>query len=129
MQCTVALLSSEAEYYAISEAAKEIKFVSQILISMGIKIEFPIIVHVDYVGAIFMSENVSATSHTQHVDARYHCVSEFIEEGFIKIIFVKSSENKAEIFTKNINGDTYDAHINSYVINRNMVEKKNDKGD
>jgi hypothetical protein len=110
LQRTVAVSSTEAEYYAISEAAKDIKFVAQILQSMGIKISMPIIVHVDNVGAIFMAENASATQRTKHVDVRYHFVREFIEEGFIKIIFVKTVNNTADIFTKNVSGELYEKH-------------------
>ena len=43
-QKTISLSSSEAEYYALSEAAKEIKFIVQILNSIGIKIKMPIVV-------------------------------------------------------------------------------------
>jgi len=94
LQASVSLSSSEAEYYALSEAAKEIKFVAQLLRTIGVEPELPITVHVDNVGAIFMSENVSATSRTRHVDARYHFVREFIEEGQIKIVFVKQQKTK-----------------------------------
>ena len=38
---------------------------------VGMKIAFPIIVYVANVGAIFMAENVNATSWTQHIDALY----------------------------------------------------------
>jgi hypothetical protein len=41
---SVSLSSNEAQYYALSEAAKEIKFVVQILLSMGIPVQLPIIV-------------------------------------------------------------------------------------
>jgi hypothetical protein len=58
------------EYYALSEAAKEIEFVAQILLTMGIPVRLPISVRVDNVGAIFMSENVSASSRTKQVDIR-----------------------------------------------------------
>ncbi len=118
LQKSVSLSSSEAEYYALSEAAKEIKFVVQILTSIGIQVKTPIVVHVDNVGAIFMSENVSATQRTKHVDARYHYVREFIEEGFIKIIFVKTEENKSDIFTKNVNQQIYEKHVEDYIMSK-----------
>ena len=102
LQRTVALSSTEAEYYALSEAAKEIKFLVQVMESMGIQLQFPIIVNVDNVGTIFMAENNTATSRTRHVDARYHFVREFIEEGYIKIIFVQK-ENKSDGFTEKCN--------------------------
>ena len=55
-QQSVTLSSAEAEYVSLSESAKEIKFVYQILTTMDIKVKTPIIVNVDNIGAIFMSE-------------------------------------------------------------------------
>jgi hypothetical protein len=76
-----------------------------VLESLGIKVETPIIVKVDNVGAIFMADNVIAMSHTKHIDTQYLFVREFVEEGFIKVIFVKTAENKSDMFTKNVSGD------------------------
>ena len=121
LQKTVSLSSTEAEYYALSEASKEIKFIVQVLLSIDIKVKLPVIVHVDNIGAIFMSENNTATSRTKHIDARYHFVREFIEDGFIKIIFVKSEDNQADIFTKNVNGDIYDKHLKECIIEENKI--------
>jgi hypothetical protein len=55
-------LRAEAEFVALWEAAKDIKFMAQVLESRGIKVELPIVVRVDNVGAILMSANVSTTS-------------------------------------------------------------------
>jgi hypothetical protein len=83
-QRSVLLSSAEAEFVSLSEAAKEIKFDVQILESMGIVVEIPIIVRVDNVGTIFMSENASSSSsQTHHVNIRYLFVSEYVEYGFI----------------------------------------------
>ena len=65
---SVTLSLSEAECVALSEAAKEIEFVHQLLIGMGMKVELPIVVCVDNLGAIFMSENVSVSQRTKHID-------------------------------------------------------------
>jgi hypothetical protein len=88
LQQVEALSSSEAEYYALSEAAKDVKFVVMILESIGIKVELPITIYCDNVGAIFMAENASATARTKHVDAQYHYMREFIKDGFIRGVFV-----------------------------------------
>jgi len=58
-QKNVSLSSSEAEFVALSEAVKEIKFVVQVLELIGVKVKFLIIVRVDNVGAIFMAENMT----------------------------------------------------------------------
>jgi hypothetical protein len=120
-QKTVALSSTEAEYYAAADATKEIKFIVQVMESMGIEVEKPIVVHIDNVGAIFLSENSSATKHTRHIDARYHFIREYILDGMIKVIFVQSAKNKADIFTKNITSETYVEHIGDFIIEREVV--------
>lgn len=68
-----------------------------------------------------MTENVTATNRTKDVDTRYHYVREFVSEGFLKIIFIKSAENKSDMFTKSDNAETLDFHINSYVIDKNEI--------
>jgi len=88
VQRSITLLSSETEFVALLEAVKEIKFIVQVLLSIGIEVALPVIVHVDNIGAIFMVENVSTSPRTKHIDVRYHFVQEFIEDGFIKIIFI-----------------------------------------
>ena len=117
-QRSVSLSSTEAEYYALSEAAKEIKFVAQILLTMGIPVRLPIVVRVDNVGAIFMSESVSASSRTKHVDIRYNFVREFVADKFIKIIFVRTNDNVSDGFTKNVTGDIYDKHCKEFIAER-----------
>jgi hypothetical protein len=122
-QRSVTLSSAEAEFVALSEAAKDIKFVAQVLESMGIKVELPIVVRVDNVGAIFMSENVSTTSRTRHVDVRYHYVREYVEDGFVRILFVRSEDNLADEFTKNVSGALYDAHVSIYMGEKKTMER------
>jgi hypothetical protein len=120
-QKSVTLSSSEAEYFALSEAAKDVKFIVMVLQSLGIKVKTPIIIKVDNIGAIFMAENVSTTSRTKHIDTRYHFVREFVVDSFIKIVSVKTTENKSDMFTKNVSGDAYDEHIDNYIIDRKDI--------
>jgi hypothetical protein len=109
------LSSSEAEYVALSEAAKEVKFIYYILRSLTIEVKMPIVVRVDNVGAIFMAENVSTSVRTRHVDTRYHFVREMIVDSFIQIVFVRTIENDADLFTKNVNRETYDRHVGKFL--------------
>ena len=116
-QRSVTLSSSEAEYVAISEAVKEIKLIYFLLKDIHVEVELPIIVKTDNVGAIFMSENASTGVRLRHVDTRYHFVREFIEDGFIKIEFVRSTENESDVFTKNVNQETYQKHVKKFLSN------------
>jgi hypothetical protein len=122
LQKPLALSSSEAEYYGMSEAAKDVKFVAMILEAIGIEIELPIIMYCNNVGAIFMAENAMATVRTKLVDARYHFGREYVESGFLKIMFVNSKENKSDIFTKNVSSELHDKHKGTYIMRQQAVE-------
>jgi len=123
MQRSITLLSSGAEFVALLEAKKGIRFIVQGLLSIGIEVALLVIVCVDNIGAIFMAENVSTSSRTKHIDVCYHFVWEFINDGFIKIIFVRTGDNKADIFTKNVVGELYDKHTNDMVWKAEEMDK------
>ena len=122
-QKTVALSSSEAEFVAASEAVKDVLFVVNVLESLGIEVEKPIIVRVDNMGAVFMSQNNSSGARTRHVDTRWHFVRELVEDKFIEVVFVKSEENKSDLFTKNLSGELFDKHVDDFVWDRKSVGK------
>ena len=115
-QCSVTLSSSEAEWISLSEAVKEIMFVLQLLGAMKIKVQLPVTVLVDNVGAIFMSSNVTTSSRTKHVDIRTKYVRQYVEDGIVKIVFVRSESNRSDIMTKNVQGDLFDKHASHLVV-------------
>ena len=104
---SVVLSTAEAEYVAVSEVVKEIKFLYQMLRSMEIKVPLPIKVQVDNVGAIWLANNSSVSERTKHVDLRAHFVRDMIKDQVIEINFVKSAENDSDIMTKNQQGQHY----------------------
>jgi hypothetical protein len=58
---------------------------------------------------------------TKHIDTRYHFVREFVEEGFVKDVFAKTTENKSYMFTKNLSGEAYNEHIDNYIMDRKDI--------
>ena len=70
-QRNVTLSSMEAKYAAILEVCTKILFIKQILEFLGEEVEFPIFVHVDDVGAIFLAHNNGASMRTCHINVRY----------------------------------------------------------
>ena len=63
---SVVLSATEAEYMALSEVVKEMKFIVQLLQTMNIEVELPITVHVDNVGEIWLSNNRTTSDRTKH---------------------------------------------------------------
>ena len=112
-QKSVSLSSTEAEYVAISEVAMEILYVAGILQFLGVPLTYPITVNVDNIGAVYLSKNATTGSRTKHIDTRYHFVREYIEDGIVKVQFVRSEDNHADIFTKNLNTETFGRHCDA----------------
>ena len=81
-----------------------------ILESLGIKVKTPITVHCDNVEAIFLLYNAKISQRTKHIDTKYRFVGEYVEQGIVKIVFVKSEDNIADIMTKNTNEFTFNKH-------------------
>jgi hypothetical protein len=112
---SVTLSSTEAEYFALSECAKELIFIKNVIESMGIQIELPIEIKVDNVGAIFLANNYTTSQRTRHIDVRVHFVRQFIEDGIFQINFVRSEENDADIFTKNTTEEIFQSQSDNLV--------------
>jgi hypothetical protein len=60
---------------------------------------------------------------TKHVDLRTKFLTQYIEDGFIKIVFVRSEDNISDFLTKNVTGEIYEDHLDAYVANRDMISE------
>ena len=74
---------------------------------MKIFVNYPVTVRVNNIGALFMANNIITASHTKHVDIRYKYVNEYVEDGIVKIIFVKSIDNDSDILTRNLSAELH----------------------
>ena len=121
---SVVLSTTEAEYIALSEVVKEIKFIIQLLKTMNVNVEMPITMYVDNVGVIWLSNNRTTSKRTKHIHIRTALVKEYQEEGKILIKFVKSEENDADINTKNTLNTTFRTHQANIVWEKDETTRK-----
>jgi hypothetical protein len=75
------------------------------------------VVKTDNISVMFMARNVSTGVRTLHVDTRYHFIRERVEEGTIKIEFVRSCDNNSNIFMRNVNQEMYERHVKKFLGN------------
>ena len=75
----------------------------------------PIVVNVDNMGTVFMSKNISTTGRSKHIDVRTKYVNKYVEDGVLKIIYVKLEENDADVFTKNFGSELHGKHAMKFV--------------
>ena len=118
------LSTTEAKYMALSEVIKELRFIVPLLQTMNVEVELPITVHVDNVGAIWLSNNRTTSDRTNHIDIRTSFEKEYQEDGEIIIKSVKSEDKEADIFTKNTTNAIFQNHQKKLVWDKGEVNKE-----
>ena len=103
LQPTVALSSAEAEYMAACSAAQEAIHLRRLMESLGFQQDEATTIHEDNQGCIAMSENPVQHQRTKHIDIRYHFVRERVESGDIKLTYVGTEHQLADLLTKPLN--------------------------
>ena len=78
-----------------------------IVIFLGFIVQFPIIIRCDNVGAIYLAKNNESRC-TKHIDMHIHFVREYVVNGIILIIFIRTKETRADPFTKNVSAPIFD---------------------
>ncbi|GJR47916.1 hypothetical protein Tco_1316019 [Tanacetum coccineum] len=61
----------------------------------------------DSKAAIAISCNPVQHSRTKHIDVRYHFIKEHIEKGIVKLFFVGTEYQLADMFTKALSKDRF----------------------
>lgn len=102
-QPTVALSSTEAEYMALTSAAKEAMFIKNVLTELGLQAIFkgePLEIKCDNKGAIELGKNNGYSPRTKHIDVRHHYIRKLVEKKQVKVNYIDTSSNLADICTK-----------------------------
>jgi hypothetical protein len=59
---------------------------------------------------MFLCNNFSTSQRTIHIDIRQHFVRGYVEDDILKIVFVRSEDNDADMFTKNVTEELFKNH-------------------
>jgi len=104
-QAYVATSTTAAEYMAMSECVHELIWLYQLLTQMGLKAKKPVL-YADNQPAIktITGDNIQKTSSRRHIRIRFHHVRDEWQQGNIRIEYVQSKQNLADIFTKPLQG-------------------------
>ena len=91
--------SCEAEFVALTEVAKDILWIRQLLTEMRFRVSTPTVIFIDNQAAQALAENPVAHNRTKHMDIKYFWIRQEINKS-IRLQYVKTSDNLADIFTK-----------------------------
>ena len=101
-QQTVADSTTEAEYIAVSEAAKEAVWMKKFITEVGVipEIENPVPLYCDNTGAVAQAKEPRAHHKSKHILRRFHLVREIVERQEVYINRADTKNNIADPFTK-----------------------------
>ena len=106
-QPVVSISSTEAEYYALSEAVKEILWVRQVFDEIGLPLNDPTVVHQDNQSTIAIAMNPIQHQRVKHMDVRVHFLRDHLDKGDVKLIWCPTGDMVADIFTKALPGPSH----------------------
>ena len=121
-QDTVADSTTEAEYIAASDAAKEAVWIKKFITGLGIvpSISDPVDLYCDNNGAIAQAKEPRSHQRSKHILRRYHLIREIIERGDVKIYRVPTYDNVADPLTKPLPHVKHESHTRSMGMRYNI---------
>lgn len=101
-QRSVALSSTEAEYMALSSAAKEATYISKLLNEIQLHNGDVIEIQGDNLGSLQLVKNPIYHARSKHIDIKYHHVRNLYESGLINLKYCNTKDMIADVLTKNL---------------------------
>ena len=93
-------MSTEYKYITQTHAAKEVIWIQSFVLEIQQDQSGPIDLLCDNQGAIALAKDNKFHVRTKHINLRHHFIREVVEEEKIKVTYIPTEENVADIFTK-----------------------------
>ena len=95
-QKSVSLSTAESEWYAASEAGKELLYLRIIMREFGFPQLGPMYLYEDSRAVIAMAENPSNRKGARHIDTREHFVDQLVKDRIVKLVRCKPNKMVAD---------------------------------
>lgn len=136
LQSTVSDSTTEAEYKALSEGAKEAVHLRRLLLEIATHKVLPVPIslsntsihanlalahspteldlhlHCDNQGSIKLAKNPIFHARTKHIEGKHHFIRERVLEGEITLSYINTNENPADLLTKPLSRIKFEKHQN-----------------
>ena len=100
LQTVVALSTTEAEYIAAVQAGKEIKWMRNLMLEIGLPCSIPSTLLIDNQSAISVAKNPEHHGRMKHLDLSFYWLRDAVHSGLITPRFVPTSDQAADLLTK-----------------------------
>lgn len=108
---TVCLSSTEAEYAAVTEAAKELVAHKKLSEGLGFSTPGPLDLYCDSQSAIALSQNPVYHARTKHVEIKHHYIRQLIAQGDVVLKYIATAKNTADVLTKALPAPLHQKHM------------------
>ncbi|KAJ0542271.1 putative RNA-directed DNA polymerase [Helianthus annuus] len=106
-QKTVSRSSTESEYKALADAVAELTWLETLLRELRVPIRSSPNLWCDNLGATYLSANPIFHARTKHVEVDFHFVRERVAQGKLKVQFISTKDQLADVFTKPLPADRF----------------------
>ena len=110
-QKPIAMSSTEAEFYSLSDAGKMTLYIRSILDDLGIDQEEATQMFEDNRGCIQLASVHQPTKRSQHIDVREFAILDWVETDLLNIVSVETARNAADAFTKPLSKILFHRHF------------------
>ena len=99
---------------AMSEIVKEVLFLRQVQAFIMPALESnPVGIVEDNQGAMKMANNRCSSKRTRHVDIKHHLIHDTADEGKVRVTYVKTKDQHADVLTKPLDRRMFEKHVNA----------------
>lgn len=119
-QDAVALSSAEAEYRAMSDTVKELKWMKGLFLSFGLSHPDPMRLFCDSKSALYIASNPVFHERTKHIERNCHHVRDALKAKLIATEHVSSRNQLADILTKSLPRPLFEELLSKLAV-RNLT--------
>ena len=101
MQHKIALSTTESEYVALTEGAKESRWLRGLIEELGLA-QSSVTLFCDSQSAIHLASHQAYHETTKHIDVRFHFIREMIEDKEIQVMKIGTEDSPTDMLTKSL---------------------------
>jgi Reverse transcriptase (RNA-dependent DNA polymerase) len=101
-QRTIALSTTEAEYIALTEGAKQLVWLRRFLQDLSFEQSKSTSIRSDNLSAITISHDATYHARTKHINVTYHFICEKVASNEATLTYIQSKENPVDLMTKGL---------------------------
>ena len=89
---------------------------------LGVQVVGPMVIREDNKACQMFADHAGNFARTKHIDVRYHFVRERLERGDIRVDYVRTDEQVADIFTKALPKELFKKFRARLVVSKSSLQ-------